>query len=97
VVVPPVDVTPVDTPNGEVLPDTPLELPIVNPPFGPSAWPPLVVLPLIPRQLQTLTPPVVLTPAPVPVPVVVERVEPVVQPVPQPYVAPIRPRKQDRN
>ena len=97
VVVPPVDVTPVDTPNGEVLPDTPLELPIVNPPVGPSAWPPLVVLPLIPPQLQTLTPPVVLTPAPVPVPVVVERVEPVVQPVPQPYVAPIRPRKQDRN
>jgi hypothetical protein len=97
VVVPPVDVTPVDTPNGEVLPDTPLELPIVNPPVGPSAWPPLVVFPLIPPQLQTLTPPVVLTPAPVPVPVVVERVEPVVQPVPQPYVAPIRPRKQDRN
>jgi hypothetical protein len=84
------------------LPDTPLELPIVNPPVGPNAWPPVVVLPLIPPQLQTLTPPVVLAPVPVPAPVVVttpppERVEPVVQPAPQPYVAPIRPRKQDRN
>jgi filamentous hemagglutinin family protein len=83
------------------LPETPVELPIVNPPVGPNAWPPVVVLPLIPPQLTTLTPPVVLAPAPVPVPVVVtppsERVEPVVQPVPQPYVAPIRPRKQDRN
>jgi hypothetical protein len=88
-------------PNVVDLPETPLELPIVNPPVGPNDWPPVVILPLIPPQLTTLTPPAVLAPAPVPVPVVVapppERVEPVVQPVAQPYVAPIRPRKQDRN
>lgn len=88
-------------PDALALPDTPLALPIVNSPVGPSAWPPGVVLPLIPPQLQTLAPPVVLAPVPVvPPPVVVpqqERVEPMVQPEPQPYVAPVRPRKQDRN
>lgn len=100
VVIPPVVVPPVVAPDVVDLPDTPLELPIVNPPVGPRAWPPVVVLPLIPPQLQTLTPPVVLAPAQVPPPVVVprpERVEPMAQPAPQPYVAPIRPRKQDRN
>jgi filamentous hemagglutinin family protein len=83
VVIPPVVVPPVVTPNDGQLPGAPL-----------------VVLPPIPPQLQTLTPPVVPAPVPVPTPVPApqpERVEPVVQPVPQAYVAPIRPRKQDRN
>jgi filamentous hemagglutinin family protein len=73
--------------------------PVVTPDVGPNPWPPVVVLPLIPPQLTTLAPPVVLSPTPVPVVVSPpkERVEPVVQPVPQPYVAPVRPRKQDRN
>jgi hypothetical protein len=101
VVVPPVVVPPVVSPIDADLPDTPLELPIVNSPAGPRAWPPGVVLSLIPPQLQTLTPPVALAPAPTPVPVVVtpppEQLAPAVQPVPPPYVAPIRPRKQDRN
>jgi filamentous hemagglutinin family protein len=75
--------------------------PAVAPDVGPNPWPPVVVMPLIPPQLTTLAPPVVVAPAPAPLPVLVtpppERVAPVVQPVPQPYVAPIRPRKQDRN
>jgi hypothetical protein len=73
--------------------------PVVTPDVGPNPWPPAVVLPLIPQQLQTLAPPVVLAPPPVPMVLTPppERVAPVVQPVPQPYVAPIRPRKQDRN
>jgi hypothetical protein len=73
--------------------------PVVTPDVGPNPWPPAVVLPLIPQQLQALAPPVVLAPPPVPMVLTPppERVAPVVQPVPQPYVAPIRPRKQDRN
>ncbi|OGB50900.1 MAG: hypothetical protein A2503_04675 [Burkholderiales bacterium RIFOXYD12_FULL_59_19] len=103
VVVPPAVVVPPDVlvpPDVVVTPDTPLELPVVKPPIGPNAWPPVVVLPLIPPVLQTLTPPV-LAPVPTPIPVAVapkpEQVEPVIQPEPQRYVAPIRPRKQDRN
>jgi filamentous hemagglutinin family protein len=99
VVVPPVDVPPDAAPDGVTLPDTPLALPIVNPPVGPRAWPPGGVLPLIPPQLQTLTPSVALAPpAPVEFPVAAPREEVIEAPVqPQLYVAPIRPRKQDRN
>ena len=99
--VPILDVPPADTPEKQVLPDTPIELPIVKPPVGPAVLPPAVVMPLIPPQLQTLTPPVLLIPVAASIPVAAaprpQQIEQVAQPEVPRYVAPMRPRKQDRN
>jgi hypothetical protein len=71
---------------------------LVNP------WVPTVVLVKVPPQLLTLAPPVVEAPvlavAPVEIPVVLPAPVPTAQataPAPAIYVAPHRPRKQDRN
>ena len=81
----------------------PFEGPIVNPTGGTSVWPPVITTLVTPPQLLTLAPP--LPPAPVVVvppaaPVIVQQPTPILMPVAPPpsiYVAPHRPRKQDRN
>jgi filamentous hemagglutinin family protein len=102
VVVPPEVVTP---PDVEAPPELPYEGPVVPPRVRPPTWVPVVVPPLLPPQLATVVPPappapvMVRIPEPVPAPVLAP--EPVLEqpPVaPSPvYVAPLRPRKQDRN
>jgi hypothetical protein len=106
VVVPPV-VPPVVVPPAVVSPPEILvEWPVVPPPLEPPVWPPTVVPPNLPPTLLVLTPPVipplVVVVPPVAPPFVPQATPPVqVVPVPvppaPPYVAPVRPRKQDRN
>ncbi len=75
----------------------PYEGPNVSPRVTPPTWVPVVVLPGTPPQLLSLVAPV---PPVVVAPVLVEEQAPVVVPVETPptiYVAPHRPRKQDRN
>jgi filamentous hemagglutinin family protein len=103
-VVPPVVVPPV-VPPVEVPPEVLVEWPVVPPQLVPPVWPPTVVPPNLPPPLLVLTPPVappVVVVAPPVAPPFVPQVTPVqVAPVPvppaPPYVAPVRPRKQDRN
>jgi hypothetical protein len=104
VVIPPVETPPVVTPPVETPPvDTPL---VLVPPVTPVTWAPVVTPPTTPPELLTLIPPapiVTLVPdvplsPPAPVPVLVPK--PIVAPVAPPpalYVAPVHPRKQDRN
>lgn len=108
-VVPPViDVTPdITTPPDEttdvvdtdLFPDMPYEGPVVNRRTPSPTWAPVVVLADTPAQLQSLTPTVVFVPpVPVELPPVAPKEELIAKPVQPPvYVAPVRPRKQDRN
>lgn len=107
---PPIDTLPPGTivlPDGTIilraetvtLPVETMPLPI-RPRFVEPTWAPLVALANTPPELLTLSPPVapVVAPAetPVVVPVQPRNVLPI-QEQPKAYVAPIRPRKQDRN
>jgi filamentous hemagglutinin family protein len=97
VVVPPVETTPVETKPVATPPELPYEAPIVRPGVGAPTWMPVVVPPGTPPQLLTLAPPV---PPIVVAPVLVVEQPPVIAPPESPpsiYVAPHRPRKQDRN
>ncbi|WPC66808.1 filamentous hemagglutinin N-terminal domain-containing protein [Rhodoferax ferrireducens] len=97
VVVPPVETTPLETKPIATPPELPYEGPIVMPGVGAPTWMPVVVPPGTPPQLLTLAPPVL--PVVVAPELVVEQ-PPVIAPPESPpsiYVAPHRPRKQDRN
>ena len=94
---PPVETT--DVVGTDLFPDMPYEGPVVNRRTPSPTWAPVVVLADTPAQLQSLTPPAVFVP---PVPVELPPVAPkeeVIETTVQPpvYVAPVRPRKQDRN
>ncbi|MGB4359731.1 MAG: filamentous hemagglutinin N-terminal domain-containing protein, partial [Rhodoferax sp.] len=95
--VPPPAGTP-DVVDTDLFPDMPYEGPVVNR-RTPLTWAPVVVLADTPAQLQSLTPPVVFVPAvPVELAPVAPEEEVIETPVQPPvYVAPARPRKQDRN
>jgi hypothetical protein len=76
----------------------------IAPPVTPVTWVPVIAPPQLPPQLLTIAPPmappVMLVVAPPERPVVVQEQLPIVAPVqapPEVYVAPHRPRKQDRN
>ena len=97
VVVPPVETTPIETTPIDTPPALPYEGPIVKPQVSVPTWMPVVVPPGTPPQLSTLAPPV---PPIVVAPVLVVEQPPVIAPPesrPSVYVAPHRPRKQDRN
>jgi len=97
VVVPPVETTPIETKPVAAPSELPYEGPIVMPGVGAPTWMPVVVPPGTPPQLLTLAPPV---PPVVVAPVLVVEQPPVIAPPEAPpsiYVAPHRPRKQDRN
>jgi hypothetical protein len=91
-------VSPPEVPDTDLFPEMPYEGPIVNR-RTPLTWAPVVVLADTPAQLQSLTPPVVyVPPVPVELPPVAPKEEVIETPVQPPvYVAPVRPRKQDRN
>jgi filamentous hemagglutinin family protein len=79
----------------------PFEGPVVNPTSGASVWPPVIASLATPPQLLTLaSPPAPVVVVPAEPPVIVQQPTPILMPVTPPpsiYVAPHRPRKQDRN
>ncbi|MDB5778063.1 MAG: filamentous hemagglutinin N-terminal protein, partial [Polaromonas sp.] len=92
----PVVTLPVDTTSvaAVVLPETPYQGPTVKPQVAVSGWMPVVVPAMTPPQLLTLAAPV--SPLIVPVEKPVTEAAAIEAP-PQPYMAPERPRRQDRN
>ncbi len=109
---PPIETLPVETLPVETLPvetdqllDVTKDLRSPARPGAVPTWMPTVVLAKTPPELLALAPaqaPLVVVPAAAPVvaPVVVQQPAPVIVPIetpPEVYVAPVRPRKQDRN